>query len=163
MVGTWTISGGCYDLSGVDITSFTGGQCPSASVSPSVQAEGTLAVQSDGTYHVELSVSGSIAVSFPVSCLPNGLTDCAQLDNAARQVTCTGAAATGCTCSAQVTPVTDTEDGTWTTSGSVFSTTPANAGATPGVQSYCVQGSTWTLHQDGTSVQPGITVVATRQ
>lgn len=162
VVGTWTVSGACYDLTGIDPT---GGQCPSATVTPSVEASGTLQVDAGGTYHYELSVSGSVAVNFPASCTESNLMSCSQLDNALRQITCTGTPSSGCTCSLPVTALTQTEDGTWTTNGSQFLTEPTTPGAMPGNHSYCVQGNTWTLHQDGdpANSQPGTTLVATHQ
>jgi hypothetical protein len=157
IVGDWTIVDACLSFNGA---SPLGDFCPSATVDAAgIDPSGMVSYRSDLTYSVTLTLSGTIALSIPTSCLTiDGVTvTCAQLDQAAKQalidnpdpsiqsISCAGSSA--CVCTIQMTPQTSTSSGTYTTSGTLLI---ENGGSE---SNYCVQESE--LHVISTSMSMG--------
>ena len=79
IAGTWTITSSCVSES----ASMVDSQCPSATASSSaLTITGSITYNADGTYSSTSTVSGSIEVTLPPSCLTmNGVTlTCDQLN-----------------------------------------------------------------------------------
>src|SRR5262249_31101897 len=122
VVGDWNVVDACLTFSG---TSPLGDICPSATVDAGgLDASGTVSYRSDMTYSAMLTLSGSISINLPASCLTiNNVTlTRAQLDQALKQqlidnpspdiqaVSCQGSGS--CSCAFQMTPQTTTANGT---------------------------------------------------
>jgi len=172
IVGNWAIQDFCVDdslFAGVDDSS-----CPESTQSVSFEASGSAAFNADLTYAVSLVQSFSVKYGFPRSCLTSGgvTLTCEQLEDGIQNqismpdspfagATC-GSTSGGCSCTFDTPPVTTSESGTYTTSGSTVSTMPMGGSADSG--EYCVDGGT--LHLIARDPQNGATtadIVAIKQ
>jgi len=157
IVGDWTIVDACLSFNGA---APLGDFCPTATVDAAgIDPSGMVSYRPDLTYSATITLSGTIALTIPTSCLTiQGVTlTCAQLDQAAKQalidnpdpsiqsISCAGSSA--CVCTVQMTPQTSMGSGTYTTSGTLLI---ENGGAG---SNYCVQGSE--LHVISTSMSMG--------
>jgi hypothetical protein len=157
IVGDWTIVDACLSF---DAQSPLGDFCASATVDAGgIDSSGMVSFRSDLTYSATITLSGTIALNIPTSCLTiEGVTlTCAQLDQAAKQaliddpdpsiqsISCAGSSA--CVCTVRMTPETSMASGTYTTSGTLLI---ENGGSE---SNYCVQGSE--LHIMSTSMSMG--------
>ena len=136
LTGTWSFTAGCVDLSPTQADP-TGGKCPSATASATVDFTGTVTFGSDGRYSVDTTQSASITFEVPKSCLPSGAS-CTSVDASATDK--------GSTCElVQSQPSkTSTEAGTYTTTSTQFTTVQdGDAGAGTGGKPilYCVNGN----------------------
>ena len=163
VVGNWNISDVCIQST----AGMVSGSCPQLQIDAAgLRETGTVAFQSDRTYASTATVSGSLTEVIPTSCLTGqGVTaDCAQLnallmtfvqsDMTFSSASCTSATG-GCACTFQVAPQTNTESGTYSTSGAILTTQPSNGAAS--TASYCVQGSTMTVADMNMTGMSGVT------
>lgn len=128
-VGVWTVVDSCFE------GELTIEQCPDLIVkSVDVDQTGTVTIDADMSYTLDLTVSGTASVTFPASCFGGLITDCAQLNDDG--TTCTGDASAECDCDITLDEVTD-ETGTWSTTGNQIT---LDDGTEPEVSDYCVQG-----------------------
>lgn len=172
IVGSWKIVASCAQA-----PSTTGDPCSNGGTvqAVSVAASGTATFNADMTYSVDVAESDSETVDVPLSCLSvNGVAgSCADLamaigsvaPDAGTTASCTTAGA-NCSCTVSEAGTTFDETGTYTVSGTAFTTmqgTGANTGTGGG--SYCVQGNT--LHilstMGASGMAPIVEFVATRQ
>jgi hypothetical protein len=160
VVGNWKIAATCLKI--VDATSDNA-TCPGMKTSADFKMSGTVAYNSDRTYHTNVTVDGTTVVNMPASCLTqqNVTITCAQLQqsfegNATgtefQSVSCSGSS--DCTCTMKLTPEPQMEDGTYSVSGGTL--TQTKTGGTADDSLFCVKGSTLTLSPtDSTSVLTG--------
>ena len=159
IVGDWTIVDTCLAFTGSDASPL-GAACPSATLDAGgFNATGTVSYRSDLTFSTMITLSGTMGLSVPQSCLTmEGITlTCAQLDQALKlqfaqnpdpsiqSVSCTGSA--GCRCTFALTPQTSSGVGTYAVSGN---NVIENGGDPTG---FCVQGSE--LHVSETNMDMG--------
>jgi hypothetical protein len=161
LVGTWKIASACFDSPPM----MASMSCPGLTTTTNLDEQGTVTYRADGTYTGNLTLSGSVNVSVPASCLTQQGTTvtCAQLQESLRasaaysSVTCTGSS--GCSCVAQIAPQTQAPSGTYAVSGS---TVTHSAGNSPDSNDFCVQGTTLTMTASSSSATAG-TIVLTKQ
>jgi hypothetical protein len=147
VVGTYTIATACYGNATMDMPVIEG--CPQATASvTSLGVSGSASFNADRTYAVSETIMGSASQTIPASCLTmDGLTlTCMQLDQLFQQlaaenpeiqsIRCSGSSS--CTCTFTLAPMTITESGTYTTSGTTLTLTDTAGGVSS--SSYCVQG-----------------------
>lgn len=166
IVGTWKITSSCItvDTAGMDVSM----DCPGETVSPSgFSVTGTATYSANGTYSASTTITGSVVLGIPASCLSQGgLTlTCAQVNELVQgeiggaspfqSATCTGSGS--CTCVLTMKPQSSTTTGTYSTSGSILTEMSADD-PTPSMNNYCATGTTLTLSptamtqmMDGTS------------
>jgi hypothetical protein len=149
VVGNWTVSGACLDSATLNME--LGMSCPGAAISISrVNVSGSARFNVDLTYTVTTAASFTAQETIPASCLSSGgLTlTCAQLDQQLQQdiaadpstfqsAHCSGSSS--CTCTFTVAGEAQTETGTYTTSGTTFTTTASDGSISS--NGYCVQGN----------------------
>ena len=150
VVGNYNISGACFNSAAINMDIMV--DCPGASVNYSnVHVTGTGSFNADLTYSISETVSATLSENIPVSCLSEGgLTiTCAQLDQLLQQslamdptsgvqsAHCSGSSS--CSCMFVLNSMNISETGTYTTSGTTFTTT-SSTGAVSASQ-YCVKGS----------------------
>ena len=147
VVGTWTITSSCVTANaGAASTS-----CPQETVAASnLHVAGSVTYRADGTYSRSSTVSGTIDVTLPPSCLATGgtTTTCAQLNdyfqtNATPGVSLRCSGSTTCTCTETITSQTSTDSGTYTTTSAGL-LTDTSTDTTTDQTDYCVKGSTMT-------------------
>lgn len=137
VVGAWTVTSSCLEVSGEVDLSPVGLGCASAPVTGFLEVTGTWTAHSDGTYSDQTITSGEEQLALSASCLLiSGTTvRCEQLGPPIQalgysSVTCTPDASGGCTCEAQVEQSGDmgavvmfpSASGDYFTSGSVLTT-----------------------------------------
>jgi hypothetical protein len=133
VVGKWAFSAACATLApGSDPFN---GQCPTATMTLTVDMSGTVEFVADGTYSVNNTVNASMKADIPKSCLPPGATCEAMADG--KPVTDTGSS---CVLTETQPEETNAESGTYTASGSTLTLT--DEGGTPEAAEYCVTGNT---------------------
>jgi hypothetical protein len=163
LVGSWSITSLC-DVTGVAAVSAS---CPAAQIDASgVNVSGNLSFKSDMTFTSTARLSGTATVAVSNSCLMTGgfTLTCDDLSTLLLEIgqgiggSCADASG-GCDCTLQLTSLTTTGSGTYSTSGSTLTTLSSVDGGTPSATtaSYCVQGSTLTLSSTATSVMSGVT------
>ena len=144
LTGTWNIQGVCGASE-----AFEG--CEDAVIETDVNYDGTLTFNTDGTYAVASTTTGSATFKLPASCLSDsGLESCDQLEAFFGEgADCTGTPATSCDCNV---PVDETinESGAYTTSGPTVMLTPTDGD--PTTSDYCVNGDTLTTREQGGQV-----------
>jgi hypothetical protein len=139
VTGTWKITSTC--VSGANSTDI--GTCAGETLQvDSVDFEGTITFDTGGTYEESLT-SGSVAetLTVPTSCL-GGAACTASSSDAGISGVC-GVSGSNCVCSVSISQTSNTASGTYSTSGSMITVTPAGDTATS--DGYCVQGNTLTL------------------
>lgn len=147
LVGQWKVGGSCVNQAAfsMQVGAAFAEFCPSATVdSPNFGASGTLAFNADMTYALMVTTTGSFKMNIPSSCLAGAT--CAQLDAILKadpppntqSIACSGSGT--CVCTAVLAPMMANETGTYSTAGTVVTTTPAS-GASPDAVEYCVQGT----------------------
>jgi hypothetical protein len=177
IVGTWKIVDACADTS---VSSTMNTACPNESAKAgTVSASGTVTFNADMTYKVDFTESVTETLVVPMSCLSMGgaTVSCDELttalgggglqgDAGTTTATCTTSGA-NCNCTIDVNGQTTSEMGTYTVSGTNFTTTSSTSPGSPGTASYCVQGSTLhvisTAMGMGTMGMPTSDLVATKQ
>jgi hypothetical protein len=156
VVGTWTVTSSCLNVSGqLDLSSFFGQGCSSAQVTGSLQVSGTWSAKSDGTYTDNTTTTGNEQLALVAACLSfsgttitcDGVSEVLQALGYS-SVSCNAAAAAGgCNCSATVNQAggigvvssSASASGSFTTSGNnlTIDTNPPYA--------YCASGGKLTL------------------
>jgi hypothetical protein len=146
VVGTWKASQVCIldpSLAGIDATAI----CATATVEiTSVSATGTSTYGADLTYQTAGTEKFGFRLTIPGTCSLNGMT-CADVDANFKQqmqqdptITSASCATSGTACVCNEMVVLDSaETGTYATSGTALTTTPAGQAAT--TDQYCVQGT----------------------
>lgn len=135
-----------------------------------IAMSGTVAYNGDKTYQASVTVTGTVVVTVPASCLTQqGVTlTCAQLqqslesnaaDEGYQSATCTDSG--GCTCTMKLAPEVQATNGTYSTSGGTL--TQIEAGGTPDDSAYCVKGTKLTLSPEGTMSSVTGSIVLTKQ
>ena len=124
VVGTWRYGGSCEGEN-----SF----CPELTIQARPSISGSFTFNSDGTYTSMGTTNGQSRYTIPASCLM-GLTDCSQLELDASD-SCTGDAATSCSCTTTYNNVQESDSGNYVITG----TTIALDGDT--ADPYCVEGN----------------------
>ncbi len=154
VVGTWTVSSSCLNVSGpLDLSNVLGQAC-TVQATGSLQVSGTWSANSDGTYTDNTTTTGNEQIALVAACRSySGATlTCDQVAQFVQNlgystVSCTAAAGGGCTCSATVqqagslgvASASPSASGNFSTSGNTLtidSSTP---------YSYCASGSKLTL------------------
>jgi hypothetical protein len=178
LVGTWNITQACTGNTSVGQSNNT--FCPSETVVLGTpQVSGSITFNSDMSYSLALTEMISETVTVPASCLTvNGLTlTCDQIAQVFNSVTQSGDAGTspttcaaaggGCNCALSSATVNYQEGGSYTTSGSNYTTTPTTGNGGPGGGTYCVSGSTLRVVTTPAGVDSGpvagVTYVATKE
>jgi hypothetical protein len=151
IVGAWQISTFCFG----NVPNPYAAVCPAATYTMAMTGSETFDLRADGTMSVIPNLAISDHSSVPSTCQIG--TDCvalqAQINQQLLGTTCTASAA-GCECGRTV-PITSTLSGTYTTSGSTFTTHPSTG--TGLAYSYCVKDNTLVLE----TTQAGMTVSMT--
>jgi hypothetical protein len=159
-VGNWTLSTYCVNGSGM-----TGNaSCPGATADVSgLRQTGTFSFGADMTYQENIMETGTLRVSYPMSCLTSGtvMMTCADLDaqfkalvgqgSSFQAAACSGTST--CTCTLTLAAQTIMKQGTYQTSGTNLSLL-ANDGTSDG-GAYCVQDNNLHLITLGTSMSMG--------
>jgi hypothetical protein len=145
IVGEWSVVDTCLSFAGAPPT---GDFCPTATIDAGgINVSGKVSYKADMTFSTMLTISGSMAMELPASCLTvEGITlTCAQVDQAVKQafaadpdpsiqsISCAGMGS--CRCTFVMAPQSSTSSGTYTTSGTTVSEN--GSAGTP----YCVQGN----------------------
>lgn len=164
VVGAWTTTTSCLDVSGELDLSLVGAGCPSAPVTGSLQVNGTFTATANGKYVDDTTTTGTERLTLDPSCLIISSTPvtCAGAANLLGSVlgysslTCTSAAGGGCDCSATVKQVgglgllaiNQMTSGKYKTSGTLLTLT----GETDDTSySYCVAGNKLTVVPQSTT------------
>jgi hypothetical protein len=160
VLGTWTVSSSCLDLSSSNLDISLAGldptSCKNVASTGSLTVSGTWTANSDGTYADATMTTGTVQLELPAGCLmlSGTTTTCPHLDSPLTalgfaSVDCQNAASGGgCTCTASVqqTGLPGVPSAAASSSGNyaVASNTLTIDGSTP--YAYCVSGSqmTWT-------------------
>ena len=149
VVGNYSVSVACFDNAA--LTMQIGMSCPGASINISgLNVSGSGSFNADMTYSINETISASLSETIPPSCLTmSGITlTCAQLDQSIQAILtqspgtyqsahCAGSSS--CTCTFVLAPQTTSETGTYTTSGTIITTTDSTGASSS--SSYCVQGN----------------------
>jgi hypothetical protein len=168
VVGTWTVTSSCLNVSGQLDMSPLGLGCASAAVTGSLKVTGTWTARSDGTYSDNTTTTGDEVFSLPASCLNiSGTTiTCEGLASVFPilgydSVSCTSATSGGCTCPATVKQTGWAGVVTFDASTSGKYATAGNVVTLDGEAkySYCVSGSQMTWTPQSTSPTTTGTVV----
>jgi hypothetical protein len=109
VVGEWTVTSSCLEVSGELDLSLIGLGCMSAPVTGLLQVAGTWTANSNGTYSDDTITSGEEQIELSATCLSisGTIVRCEQLGPAIQMLgyssaTCTPDASGGCACNAQV-------------------------------------------------------------
>jgi len=161
LVGIWTVTSSCLQVSGQADLSTLGLGCASAPIVGTVRVTGMLAARSDGAYWgITMSQTGDMVLALPASCLEvsGTVTTCPVLAKVLLSLgyattDCAPAANGGCTCSATVKQasglgqilISTPAEGTYKTADNVVTFNDVEK------YSYCVAGSkmTWTPQSAG--------------
>ena len=158
VVGTWTVTTSCLNMSGdMDMRNFGLG-CDTAQVTGSLDVTGTFTANADGTYTDNTTTSGTHQLALPATCLEvsGTRTSCGRIAGPLASVgyssiTCQDAASgEGCDCTATLAQTAGVglilgfpaTSGNYTTSGNALTL------ADDKTYSYCVSGNTLTLAPD---------------
>jgi len=133
--GVYEIDGVCADNS--DFLADIQEDCPQATGGASVGATGTYDFAPDQSFSLSVNVNSLLKVTAPVSCFPNPLASCDQLEEDAN-TQCEGDPEVSCTCTVTQTDAID-QTGTWSTSGSTLTFDQGGIGSE---SLYCVEGNT---------------------
>jgi len=159
ITGHWTIASSCVSAT---LSASDAASCPGATVSSTgLSVTGTGTYNADKTYTEVSTLSGSLTVTTPLSCLTkNGVTPtCAQANDSLTQKTADPsypysavacqAAGNGCSCQFTLRSTAMTETGTYTTSAGVITQQSSTGEAS--TTNYCVSGNTLTQSPDPSS------------
>ena len=156
VVGTWTVTSSCLNVTGALDLSLVGAGCPTAPVTGALHVTGTWTANADGTLSDGTTTSGDEQFTLAPSCLVISSTP-VTCDGAASiiknlgyaSLTCTATAGGGCACAGTVqqtggigiVSVAPSTTGNYSTSGNTLTMT-GDVGDTP--YAYCVSGGTLT-------------------
>jgi hypothetical protein len=163
VVGTWTIQSTCVT------PSMPSMGCEGTTADTSgFKTTGSITFNADKTFTSNITFSGSVTTTLPASCLMrNGVTaTCAQVQETLQpsvtsgdytSATCTATGNGGCACTLGLVPQTDTNSGSYSTSGSVL--TEIDPDGSTDDNAYCVKGNTMTLSPTSSSGSSGSIVL----
>jgi len=139
-VGTWTMAGTCIEVEGNPFGDFC--TDPDLSFEMSIDASGTVTINGDQSYALDLTMDMRQDLYIPGACL-KGLPSCESMDNEDEDgsMACTGDPSVGCTCVFALS-TTDTETGSWSASGGTLTFDEASDGDEPDDLDFCVDGDT---------------------
>jgi hypothetical protein len=161
VVGTWTATSSCLDVTGELDLSLTGLGCDSAPVTGSLEVTGTWTAQADGTYVDDTSTSGQQHFTLAAECLAvsGTTTSCERVSPALYSlgyswVDCADAASGGCDCTGSVEQTGGLGMVSWNVSPSGTYKASAKKMTTSDdtEYAYCVSGNTMTILPLGGSV-----------
>lgn len=152
VTGKWKITSSCLN-GAVNPANM---DCPGITTDvKGLSNAGNITFNADKTYQSSVTISGSLQMKVPASCLKQQSVTltCAQLqqsleadaDSGFASVSCTGS--TDCSCSIALEPTTTEETGTYSTSGGTLAQTAD--GGTSEETDYCVKGKTLTVSISG--------------
>jgi len=163
VVGTWTVSSACLNLSSSDLDISAAGldpaSCMNVAMTGSLNVSGTWTANSDGTYTDGTTTTGTVQLDLPAGCkkLSGAVLMCSGLDSpltglGLESATCLDAASGGgCTCTGTVNQaglpgvlsVAAAPNGDYTAANNALSLDPTTPST---MYSYCVSGTqmTWT-------------------
>ena len=159
LVGSWKVSSSCVSA---NATAFGITECPMIPADLSkVVVNGSVAFGMDGNEQVTETFSGIMSMTFPSSCLAadGGIADCdlltSRLSSKIASQGGTGpfssaacqSAGGGCLCTYTFNPIVMNQTSTYSTSGAVLTERSGQGEVTE--STYCVSGTTLTLHTDG--------------
>jgi len=171
VVGTWTVTSSCLNVTGEVDLSLYGAGCASAPGTGSLQVTGTWTAKANGTYYDDTTTSGDEQFTLAPSCLVISSTpvDCSGAASlltglSYSSLSCPSTADGGCTCSGTVKQLggigwvspSPSTDGDYTTSGNVITTSYGMK------YSYCVSGDKLTMTPQSTNPTVTGTVVFQR-
>ena len=141
IVGTW------HPVTVCGSTQSSSSGCQGETSSGNLNTSGSVVFNSDGTFSINETVSGTATDTFPKSCLPQ-FQSCDQVaafvSATGPMASCSGDISVSCTCQVTLKEMTVTANGTYTTSGSTVTLMQqGSSGGNPA--SYCVQGNTLTV------------------
>jgi hypothetical protein len=139
--GSWALSEACISFEGENPFESI---CEGATFEVDFAADGTVTMNANGTY--ESSTGGDVTtiISMPEDCLESfQLSSCEELEMVFEGGDCT-TGADGCRCETTEPGETETDTGTWETSGSTLSLTSDDDGETD-TNDYCVSGNTFQI------------------
>ena len=164
VVGTWTVTSSCLNVTGEMNMELVGTGCPTAPVTGSLHVTGTWTANSDGTYLDNTTTSGDERIPLASSCLvissaPVTCDGAANLLKSAlgfSDLKCPPAAGSGCTCSATVNQdggiglvsMAPSKNDRYKTSGNLITMSGDMGDA---LYSYCVSGNTMTMTPQSTN------------
>lgn len=144
-VGVWTIGGTC--VSGAASSE----DCPEATFTSSVEQTGTVEVNADMTYSVDVTTAGVSRGTIPISCFQGLLTDCSQLND--EEISCEAAGDDACSCTVTINDQT-LESGTWSVTGNTITLDDGAGGVD--TSDFCVAGDAMSVSmvdEDGVGVE----------
>jgi hypothetical protein len=165
LVGNWTVSGACLNAAKVMQIGVDDGFidiCATSTVTNGRHdVSGTFMFNADMTYSASLSVTIGFTWNVPTACLQGATCSAfnAALQTALQQnpdpaigsIICTGASTCACAFTSPIMP--DQETGTYTTSGTAYTTVASDGTTTRG--DYCVQGNTVHFPEVDTTMNMG--------
>jgi len=168
IVGGWKISSSCLD---VDVSGAIPDYCPTATAAAmGFDIKGTLTYRADLTYSRQTTITGSIVITFPASCLtsPDGgspltcdlLAAQLKLDNTYSAVAC-AAAGTGCACTGTLAPQGQTKTGMYSTNSAGLLTETETGRTPPDKSDYCIKTDTLTTSPHSMGMGMGMTASGT--
>lgn len=143
-VGTWKLSKYCTDG-----MTMTFAECTMTMDLGGFDPSGTYTFSSDGTYRTQTTVSGTMEIGYSKGCLSDNKTCDNMVSSSSLKegvtVDCASASGGGCQCTEKADNFANTEEGTYTISGSLLTMTRTESSGTSPMD-FCVQGNTLKLH-----------------
>ena len=166
LVGTWKVESGCIQVA---TPTSTASPCQPFTTVSGPTFTGSYEFASGDTYAATMALTSTSKGTYSPDCLAQMRMSCADFNTVSSQpdakvaFTCVSSSSGNCDCSAAL-HTTNTEQGTYTTSGNTFTTTPQGS-ANPTTGEYCVQGNTLRLRfvDSSSSGSATFTIVATMQ
>jgi hypothetical protein len=159
VVGTWNIVKWCVSTTdaGTTKTDASASSCSTTTNGSTMSFSGTLTFGTDGTYTMDLRMTGTAEFTYSPDCLTG--TSCSQFTSylnadAGTSWSCSTGSTGSCTCTETLSDKASRGQGTYTTSGSSISMTSSD------LSEYCVRGNTLMLHLS--SGDNSATLIATR-
>lgn len=151
LTGTWTFSAACANVPPTALNA-PWSTCPTATISATIDMQGSITFNADKTYTVSDTMNRTIDGTLPKTCLGSGQT-CQSIIDASKGDTATDTG-TDCKVTGTSKESTPNETGTWTTSGTTFTTTKTGGSGSTSI-AYCVTGNTLVAQQQG---DKGVTI-----
>lgn len=139
LAATWDIAGACVD---VETDNPFAGACPTATVSATMSASGTVTFGGDATYAFAVDLDGAITAELPSDCTSDAAMCEGLFGDEPGDFQCSGTPISGCTCVLTI-QASNGEGGTHATAGSTLTLTPTGDVAVD--HAFCVEGDALTL------------------
>ncbi len=137
-IGSWSLAGFCIVDNDVSFD-----ECPGATVDNNDSRSGSVQLNSDNSYQVDVTNNSQFTISVPGNCLTEA-NDCSSVGQEDESLVCSGDPASSCTCTSEDITV-DMTTGTWAVSDNTITLT--NEDGTDTLE-FCVEGNTLTLRDD---------------